>query len=169
MKEAFTFQSKQKVQIPQHECPSYHIAHFFILLEKDSITFTALQMRECQEGATAWRPSLAPLCLASSRGRGGTEVIKNTASPSVGARCVSGLLSLWRCRLVRLFHPMKWLEIKPKSDISMSVNYQQSHLSSPIRLASHRGLRNFHEAWTILTDARKKRKCDKIWTSLIKD
>lgn len=38
---------------------------------------------ESQEGTTAWRPSLAPLCLASSPGRGGTEVIKNTASPSV--------------------------------------------------------------------------------------
>lgn len=53
-------------------------------------------------------------------------------------------------------HPKKWQKIKPKSDISLSVKYQQSHLPPPIRPVSHHGSRIFQKAWTSLTDASRK-------------
>ena len=130
------------------------LSPFSIMLEK---MLSPLPPHRCesQEGTTVWCPSLAPLCLASSPGRGGTEVIKNTASPSVWAWCVSGLLSLWRCRLSG-FPPYEVTGDKTK------IRYQHVCQLSTIpsvfpdktRLASW--LQNFHKAWTILTDATKK-------------
>lgn len=52
--------------------------------------------------------------------------------------------------------PMKLLKIKPKTFISTSVNYQQSHLSSPdkTRLASR--LERFCKVWTTLVNVSGK-------------
>lgn len=172
VKETLTFQSKQKEQIPQHKCSSLHIG-IFIALEK-MLSHLLPYRCESQRGTTVQRPSLAPLCLASLLGHGGTEVIKNTASPSAGARCVSGLLSLWRCRLSG-FPPYEVIADKTK------IRYQHVCQLSTIpsvfpdktRLASWP--QNFHKAWTIPTDAWKKGnvikfepvslkiKCGKCW------
>lgn len=92
---------------------------------------------------------------SSLRGRSGTKVIKNTASPSVDATVLLAFCHREDAAHQAL-HPMKWQEINPKSDISLSVKYQQSHLPPPIRTVWHRSFRVTHEAWTILTDASKK-------------
>lgn len=154
------------------QMPFLPYCHFYNA-GNDVITFAAYRC-ESQEGTTVWCPSLAPLGRASLPGRGGTEVIKNTASPSVWARCVSGLLSLWRCRLSG-FPPYEVIGDKTK------IRYQHVCQLSTIpsvfpdktRLASW--LQNFHKAWTILTDASKKGnvikfepvslkiKCGKCW------
>ena len=148
-----TFQSKHKDQIPEHKSPFYHTAIFAKLEEM----LSPLLSYRCasQEGMTVQGPSVAPLCLASLLGHGGTEVIKNIASPSVRAWCVSGLLLLLRFRLSG-FPPHEVIEDKTK------IRYQHVCQLSTIpsvfpdktRLASW--LENFHKAWTILTDASKK-------------
>lgn len=128
LKETLTFQRKhKKKQIPRHKCPSYHIS-IFRMLEK---MLSPLPLYRCasQEGTTVWCPSLAPLSLASLPCRGGTEVIKNTASPSVCARCVSGLLSLWRCRLSS-FPPYEVIGDKNQNPISACL----STINNPICL-----------------------------------
>lgn len=126
--------------IPEHKCPFHHIA-IFGLLEK--MLSPLLPYRcESQESTTVWCPSLAPLYLASLLGRGGTEVIKTPASPSVRAQGVSGLLLLWRCRLAG-FLPYEVIVAKTK------IRYQRvCHLSTipsvfPIRLVPHRGFKIF--------------------------
>lgn len=71
------------------------------------------------------------------------------------------MLCFWPLVTVKMqdissLHPMKWQKIKPKSDISLSVKYQQSHLPPPIRPVSHHGFRIFQKAWTSPTDASRK-------------
>lgn len=164
--EKLTSQSKQKEQIPEHKSPFYRI-NIFVTLEKILSSLPPYRC-ESQEGTTAWFPALAPLCLASLPGHGGTEVIKNTASPSVRAWCVSGLLSLWRCRLSGF---PAYEVIGDKTKIRYQHVCQLSTIPSVFpdktRLASWPQIS--HKAWTILTEASKKGKCDKIRTSLIKD
>lgn len=164
--EALTFQSTQKEQIPQVKCPSYHIT-IFVMLEKT--LSPPLPYRCASQKATAVQyPPLTPLCLASSPGHSGTEVIKNTASPSVGTPRVSGLLSLWRCRLSG-FPPYE--VSRDKTKIRYQLVCQLSTIPSVFpdktRLASW--LLNFHKAWMILTDASKQGNVIKFEPCLIKD
>lgn len=59
------------------------------------------------------------------------------------------------------FYSMKWLKIKPKSFISMSVNYQQSHLSSlirPFRIMDS----EFSQSVTDLTWSFRKKNVEKL-------
>ena len=165
MKETFAFQKQTRSANSTTQVPLLLYCNFFYIARKRCYHLYRLTDARVKRAQRRGVPRWHPCVWHHHRAAVALRLLKTQPLHLFSARCVSGLLSLWRCRLVRLFHPMKWLEIKPKSDISMSVNYQQSHLSSPIRLASHRGLRNFHEAWTILTDAWKKGKCDKIWTS----
>lgn len=103
----------------------------FYEARKDAITHSESQLW----GVTLWHLASGIIAMA--------QVITVTAFPSARACCVYGLLSLWRCSP----SAFKRSQIKPKSVISMSVNYRQSHLSSQIRLVLL--LRNLHKPSTL--------------------
>lgn len=151
--------------------------HVELQSRKDVITYFR-PLVSCHGGSPAvWGPQhsgvvsrLVSLRLESSRGLGGTEVIKNTASVCQGLHAWLVFCGFEDAACLD-YHRMKRFKIiikKTESAISMSVNYRQSHLSLLIRLVSCRGLWIFtRHAWFKLM--LPKGKCNKIRNNPIKD